>query len=165
MDESIKCKYTAVKRALDEAITDAQSVQLYGEEESAELDAVLATLEGINQEFHDEVEKLESASEWDKYCIAFFGETNAGKSTIIESLRIINNEEQRRIEIAKQKASYTEDLEKHCEEYRNILEKLKELNTAIVNHKQPSKLQKGLFYAGLILSGIIIGCLIAYFVM
>lgn len=37
----------------------------------------------------------ERESEWDRFTIAFFGETNAGKSTLIESLRIIGNEEQK----------------------------------------------------------------------
>lgn len=34
------------------------------------------------------IEELKKNQEWDTYTIAFYGETNAGKSTVIESLRI-----------------------------------------------------------------------------
>lgn len=34
------------------------------------------------------IEELKENQEWDTYTIAFYGETNAGKSTVIESLRI-----------------------------------------------------------------------------
>src|SRR5690606_12643807 len=49
----------------------------------------------IQKRFSDEITLLEDNAEWDKFTIAFFGETNAGKSTIIESLRIMFNEEAR----------------------------------------------------------------------
>lgn len=38
---------------------------------------------------------------WDHLIIAFFGETNAGKSTLIESFRIVNNEPTRKIALDK----------------------------------------------------------------
>ena len=34
------------------------------------------------------IETLKRTQEWDIFTIAFYGETNAGKSTIIESLRL-----------------------------------------------------------------------------
>ena len=36
-----------------------------------------------------ELDKLKANSEWDTFTVAFYGETNAGKSTIIETLRIL----------------------------------------------------------------------------
>ena len=36
---------------------------------------------------------MEQNSEWSNFTIAFYGETNAGKSTIIESLRLLLGEE------------------------------------------------------------------------
>lgn len=42
-----------------------------------------------------ELDKLRANSEWDTFTIAFYGETNAGKSTIIETLRILLNEPQK----------------------------------------------------------------------
>ena len=47
------------------------------------------------------MEFLEENSEWEKFTVAFFGETNAGKSTIIESLRILLNEKERERVIVK----------------------------------------------------------------
>lgn len=40
----------------------------------------------------EDIERLNKNSEWDRFTIAFYGETNAGKSTIIETLRILLNE-------------------------------------------------------------------------
>jgi len=41
-----------------------------------------------NEEFQKAIEALKKSEEWDTFSIAFYGETNAGKSTILESLRI-----------------------------------------------------------------------------
>lgn len=47
------------------------------------------------------VEDYKSVAEFDTYTIAFYGETNAGKSTIIEALRIYFGEESKQNERAK----------------------------------------------------------------
>lgn len=41
-----------------------------------------------NQTLDNAISELKKNSEWDKLVIAFYGETNAGKSTLIEALRI-----------------------------------------------------------------------------
>jgi len=41
------------------------------------------------QEILDSLSELEKNAEWDVFTIAFYGETNAGKSTLIETLRIL----------------------------------------------------------------------------
>lgn len=46
----------------------------------------------INKELSRRIADLKNIHEWEKYTIAFFGETNAGKSTVIEALRIILKE-------------------------------------------------------------------------
>lgn len=46
-----------------------------------------------NNEINKSIEELKKNQEWDTFTIAFYGETNAGKSTIIESLRIYYQEE------------------------------------------------------------------------
>ncbi len=47
--------------------------------------------------YHDQISKdvarLKELSEWDVFTISVYGETNAGKSTLIETLRILLNEE------------------------------------------------------------------------
>ena len=46
----------------------------------------------------DEIRALESYAEWNTFVMAFYGETGAGKSTIIETLRIILKESSKSIE-------------------------------------------------------------------
>jgi GTP-binding protein EngB required for normal cell division len=42
----------------------------------------------LNTNIQSEYEKLKASSEWKRFTIAFYGETNAGKSTLIEALRL-----------------------------------------------------------------------------
>ena len=160
--EDIKDKYEAVGNMLDDALAKSQSIRLNGEEENAELTAIISTLEDINSEFKLEIDKLEASSEWDRYCVAFFGETNAGKSTIIDSLRIIFDEEQRRAELAKQEKEYVAALAKHCENYLDLLAKLKEINNSLATEKKPNPLVAVLKGIGLVVLGIAIGLVVSY---
>lgn len=66
--------------------------------------------------------KAKELSEWNKYTIAFFGETNAGKSTIIESLRILGKEKSKLAEY-EEIESLKQDLGKKNQNIEN-LEKL-----------------------------------------
>ncbi|EKJ3458619.1 hypothetical protein PHB61_000800 [Campylobacter jejuni] len=43
-----------------------------------------------------ELESLKNNEEWENFTIAFYGETNAGKSTLIEGLRIFFKEESKK---------------------------------------------------------------------
>lgn len=47
----------------------------------------------IKEKTKEAVQELQTNEEWDTFTIAFYGETNAGKSTIIEGLRIFFEEE------------------------------------------------------------------------
>lgn len=60
-----------------------------------EIGNILVRLQQMQAGFDRELGLLEEHAEWEKFTIAFFGETNAGKSTIIESLRILFNEQSR----------------------------------------------------------------------
>ena len=160
--ENIKEQYETVGNMLDDALKKTQSIQLNGEEENAELTAIISTLNDINSEFKLEIDKLEASSEWDRYCVAFFGETNAGKSTIIDSLRIIFDEEQRRAELAKQEKEYIEALSKHCENYQELLSKLKDINNSLSTEKKPNSLVAVLKGIGLVVLGIAIGLVLSY---
>ncbi len=46
----------------------------------------------IRDEIVSNLETLEKNADWNTFTMAFYGETNAGKSTIIETLRIMFNE-------------------------------------------------------------------------
>ena len=57
---------------------------------------------------------LEQSSEWDRFVIAFYGETNAGKSTLIEALRLLwkepgKLEEQEQFRAIQQKSGLTQE--------------------------------------------------------
>lgn len=49
-------------------------------------------LASVHRELINALESLQSNAEWDVFSIAFYGETNAGKSTLIETLRILLKE-------------------------------------------------------------------------
>lgn len=46
-------------------------------------------LETMRDRTNEDIRELRELSEWDTFTIAFYGETNAGKSTLIETLRIL----------------------------------------------------------------------------
>lgn len=54
------------------------------------------------------LQELDKDAEWDAFIVAFYGETNAGKSTIIETLRILLAEQSK----LKQQQNFRETLEK-----------------------------------------------------
>ncbi|HEK0726919.1 TPA: hypothetical protein SMP59_000169 [Proteus mirabilis] len=55
----------------------------------------------LNNHIQEELEKLKENSEWKRFTIAFYGETNAGKSTLIEALRLYLGEETKKESQAK----------------------------------------------------------------
>ena len=55
-------------------------------------DSARGILQGVQQELNDAMADLQSHAEWDTFTLAFYGETGAGKSTLIETLRILLDE-------------------------------------------------------------------------
>lgn len=161
-NEEIKDKYYQVENLLGETLDKAQNIKLAGIEENKELTAINTMLQSLNEDFKQEIEKLESSSEWDKFCIAFFGETNAGKSTIIESLRIMHNEEQRRERIVEKEQGYETALVSYCDEFKELIRTLEELNNELRNMEEDKPFRKILKSLGLIAFGIVIGCIAMY---
>lgn len=91
--------YNDVKSSVSHAINDISAISLSNKEEQQHIINIKNRLNDISQNFNQEISDLETNSEWEKFTIAFFGETNAGKSTIIESLRIIFKEKERQKQI------------------------------------------------------------------
>lgn len=83
--------YSAIRTIVD-------SVMAKLNEDAIDTHAQEATTQGIEilTKVHQQIDKqlasLEENAEWDTFTIAFYGETNAGKSTIIETLRILLGE-------------------------------------------------------------------------
>ncbi|MCW1829935.1 hypothetical protein OLZ31_24180 [Enterobacter asburiae] len=53
-------------------------------------------LDVFRHKLNENIKSLQKNAEWNTFTIAFYGETNAGKSTIIETLRILLNEQSKR---------------------------------------------------------------------
>ena len=160
--EEIKAKYDEVGNVLQKSLTEAKDIRLLGEEEQGELSNIISQLEVINSNFKIEIEKLQSSSEWDKFCIAFFGETNAGKSTIIDSLRIIYNEEKRRIEMIKQRKECEALLSQHCESYELLLKSLEEVNFYLSEKEKKQPVVHFFKYAICVAMGFIVALILSF---
>lgn len=80
----------------------------------------ISKLTTLHNNLTENLSSLQENADWDTFTIAFYGETNAGKSTLIETLRIILNEPTKAIE----RANYA----KATEEYNNLTCHLDELN-------------------------------------
>lgn len=101
--------YRDVAASLAATVADLQSLTVDHDEGRREIGAILDKLRSRQQAFDDELALLDGNAEWDKFTVAFFGETNAGKSTLIESLRILFEEESR----AQLLAQNANDVERH----------------------------------------------------
>lgn len=157
-------KYEEVRSSLEKAIEKSNDIEISGEEENVELDYIRKTLNQLNSEFKTEIGRLENSSEWDRFCMAFFGETNAGKSTIIEALRIVYDEESRREEINSQNDMIKSALSEEEKDYSELVQELVRLNTSLEGKKE-SNVKKALIGSGLIVLGVILGFLIAFLVL
>lgn len=87
--------YQGVRTALSSALKDLDGVTVRDDEGNKHLGDVRKTLSEMEASFNQEIAHLEKHADWQNFTVAFFGETNAGKSTIIESLRIIMEEQTR----------------------------------------------------------------------
>lgn len=115
--------------------TEKKEILEYNKEIEAEIDSVINKLEEIdlsdnkdladkinklisyiktqNSKFQEVIKDIESNSEFDKLCISFFGNTNAGKSTIIESLRVLLQEQEKKEVFLKNLVGIIDDIEEN----------------------------------------------------
>lgn len=88
--------YADVGRNIKQTLADIAGLHVENEDAKKQLNAMTAQLQILQNTFNQKLSYLQEHAEWDKFTLAFFGETNAGKSTIIESLRIVFDETSRR---------------------------------------------------------------------
>ena len=113
------------------------------------LQGIKKKLENINENFKNEIKELEESSDWDNFCISFFGETNAGKSTIIDTLRIIYNEESRLQSIMENQKEVNEFFNQNNEYYSKLVESVGQMKTFIKDleqNKATFETEKDAFY-------------------
>ena len=83
--------YSDVINEIDVLLSSVNSVDSNSKTSSFK-NEVIGQLNSIKDELNNNLLSLKENSEWDKFTLALYGETNAGKSTIIEALRILLNE-------------------------------------------------------------------------
>ena len=132
--EKIVKHYSGIKNSLDTALEIIRKSDIDDEDTKKMMNDLSTKLNSLNASFKADIDKLENQSEWDKLCIAFFGETNAGKSTLIEALRILYNEQTRMSEIEKSTKEYENAVASNNENYRMVDEKLKDYTKVIDNY-------------------------------
>lgn len=97
--------YARVASDIATALDDVSRLDVSNDKGNAHLASVKEKLGEMKSRFDGEISYLEKHAEWDNFTIAFFGETNAGKSTIIESLRILFEEKKRQALIQRNQAT------------------------------------------------------------
>ena len=96
-DPKIKTKrdYNEISAQLRAAIQQIQKIPSSINEFQKIKQSFVDTLSAQLSRTHLEANNTLNSTEWDKLVIAFFGETNAGKSTIIETFRVLFDETER----------------------------------------------------------------------
>ncbi|WP_295488410.1 hypothetical protein [uncultured Pseudomonas sp.] len=97
--------YARVAKDIATALDDVSRLDVSNDKGNAHLASVKQKLGEMKSRFDGEITYLEKHAEWENFTIAFFGETNAGKSTIIESLRILFEEKKRQALIERNQAT------------------------------------------------------------
>lgn len=163
MAESIKDEiseyYSNTSSAVDEILAKLKEANSQHDEElQSRIDDVVKSIEEKNEEFKAAVESLEKDSEFEKFTIAFFGATNAGKSTIIESLRILFDEDSRRKSMeyhSNECVAIKKKYEEKCDDVISNLEKLKKL------YSPKSKVVSIFIYVVILIIGFVGGFLLS----
>ncbi|MBS0211571.1 MAG: hypothetical protein JSR26_00135 [Proteobacteria bacterium] len=83
--------YEAVREEIGEILQALEQPSQNGDLASA-IETARGNFQQLLFETDETLRELEKDVEWDAFTIAFYGETNAGKSTIIETLRILMGE-------------------------------------------------------------------------
>lgn len=123
-----------------EVVIDNLSRQNAKDKIDKDISFAIDNLYKLNGIIQKELNELKKISEWKKFTIAFYGETNAGKSTLIEALRIFLKEKskvesQKKFKELAEKSGLTKEAfckvrqiimskEKAIEEVQEILNKL-----------------------------------------
>ncbi|MVW64158.1 hypothetical protein GPY61_29935 [Massilia sp. NEAU-DD11] len=116
--------YSDVSASIAAAMAEVDGLAVEHKQGKQEIGNIMQRLRGIQAHFDGELKLLEEHAEWDNFTMAFFGETNAGKSTIIESLRILFNEQSRQDLLEKNAhdlAAFENALISHVNEVRQAL--------------------------------------------
>lgn len=135
--EEVRQIYTETLGRVNSLIADLKTSNERNDEAvRKDVEALIADIEHGNGRLAKFVGELEKDCEFEKFSIAFFGQTNAGKSTIIEALRILFDEESRQKTISANKEQQQNWREEHLARCRDVLRGLGELRRQYVPQPQ-----------------------------
>ncbi len=110
-----------------------------------DLDSAIANsrtlLERMRDRTNEDIRELRELSEWDTFTIAFYGETNAGKSTLIETLRILLGDSEK-LATQKQFRDLAKDLRLDPESLASIELSIQKLQAQLTDSQQRADLIK-----------------------
>ena len=115
-----------------------ENSHIHQEEARIVAQQTLDRLQNLQEKMQSNLTELQKNAEWDLFTIAFYGETNAGKSTLIETLRLLLKEKtkleehKKYDENEKLEATQTQKLEQTASRYKQ-LEKEKQDYIALFN--------------------------------
>lgn len=137
MQES-KNIYKTIQSKIQEISSEINLPQNINKEVANNIHNSSNQMKEILNRLESEINNLEDHSEWEHYTISFIGETNAGKSTIIEALRIKYEEEEKKKAYDKNQGLLIE--EKKLREKLREEEKLFNVQKQTTAEKQTSQL-------------------------
>ena len=138
--DEVRQIYTETLGRVNSLIADLKSSNERNDEAvKKDVETLIADIEHGNGRLAQFVGELEKDCEFEKFSIAFFGQTNAGKSTIIEALRILFDEESRQKKISANKEQQQQWREEHLARCRDVLRGLGELRRQYVPQPQWSE--------------------------
>jgi len=114
--------YTVILDEVNKLLESFES-QERDEEIAKAQEEALKKLNDFRREIQDSLLQLEKNSEWNVFNMAFYGETNAGKSTLIETLRILLSEPEKMRE--------RQEFSRLLEEYNNIQRSIEECQKSL----------------------------------
>lgn len=95
----------------------------------------MTSLDSMQRKVDSKLDNFKKNAEWKSFTIAFFGETNAGKSTLIEALRIMLGEDTR-LKQQQEYSSLAKKLNIDSDEYYRIQSDIKGINKSISEFTQ-----------------------------
>nr|WP_240445279.1 GTPase [Helicobacter pylori] len=130
MRQKLKNIYFNVEKSIKDLQKIFENTDGAGERLRAFNQEALEEFKNLESESLKELESLKNNEEWKKFTIAFYGETGAGKSTLIECLRLFFKEPGKMDQQERFKRLYA-NMKNH-ESSRYVLSELKELQDGAV---------------------------------
>lgn len=139
MSEQLNLIYEKLQKLISQIIQNLSIETHHDDKISQGVSVAIKNLNILNNQIQKEYDELKRLSEWKRFTIAFYGETNAGKSTLIEALRLLLKEptkleSQHQFKIQAEKNGLTQD------SFDKIRQKIIETEQAI--NKVEANLQK-----------------------